>query len=333
MKSIAVTSSWLCVTGVTIISTYCILTHNGSANGQNKAEQVAARISKDGTTSKYKSTNKHSSATKKTTTAKVGQDVKIPKYVPNPIYTPFTNAVNKLTEKTAAIAKGKEVKFVDGFMLMNKDGKPTLKFPEAYTNVTVGGVAIGDEFKEASFSSTRKINNDTGVYEIDEVALCGHKRLSEPEFYCTQVTYSVLPATKQVDAIRMHGDLYVERESNANKMVREITQWMKEDYGAVDLRADVPEGTLAFKKFRIGKGMDVEVAVNWKPRLTDDGCDAHIDISFTASELVEENLSERQELGDAADEARIKEHGKTGVNYFTVRPMVKEDDVIRKVVR
>ena len=39
------------------------------------------------------------------------------------------------------------------------------------------------------------------------------------------------------------------------------------------------------------------------------------------------------ELGDAADEARIDEYSKTGVNYFTVRPMVKEDDVKRKVVR
>ena len=334
MILISITKSWLCATGVAVIASYCILTHsNGTVAGQKRAAQVAARISERGTAPKYKSTNRHSSATKKKTTAKVGQEIKVPKYVPNPIYIPFTNAVNKLMEDVAEIAKDKEVKFEDGFILVNKDGKPTLKFPEAYTNVTVGGVAIGDEFKGARFSSSRKINEHTGVYEIDEVALSGRKRLGEPEFYCTEVTYSVLPATKQVDAIRMHGDLYVERESKANRMVREIKQWMKEDYGAVDLHADVPEGMLAFKKFRIGKGMDVEVAVNWKPRLTDDGCDAHIDISFTVSELVEEDLSERQELGDAADEARIDEYSKTGVNYFTVRPMVKEDDVKRKVVR
>ena len=334
MILISITKSWLCATGVAVIASYCILTHsNGTTAGQKRAAQVAARISERGTAPKYKSTNRHSSATKKKTTAKVGQEIKVPKYVPNPIYIPFTNAVNKLMEDVAEIAKDKEVKFEDGFILVNKDGKPILKFPEAYTNVTVGGVAIGDEFKGARFSSSRKINEHTGVYEIDEVALSGRKRLGEPEFYCTEVTYSVLPATKQVDAIRMHGDLYVEKESKANRMVREIKQWMKEDYGAVDLHADVPEGTLAFKKFRIGKGMDVEVAVNWKPRLTDDGCDAHIDISFTVSELVEEDLSERQELGDAADEARIDEYSKTGVNYFTVRPMVKEDDVKRKVVR
>lgn len=334
MILISITKSWLCATGVAVIASYCILTHsNGTTAGQKRAAQVAARISERGTAPKYKSTNRHSSATKKKTTAKVGQEIKVPKYVPNPIYIPFTNAVNKLMEDVAEIAKDREVKFEDGFILVNKDGKPTLKFPEAYTNVTVGGVAIGDEFKGARFSSSRKINKNTGVYEIDEVALSGRKHLGEPEFYCTEVTYSVLPATKQVDAIWMHGDLYVERESKANRMVREIKQWMKEDYGAVDLHADVPEGTLAFKKFRIGKGMDVEVAVNWKPRLTDDGCDAHIDISFTVSELVEEDLSERQELGDAADEARIDEYSKTGVNYFTVRPMVKEDDVKRKVVR
>ena len=97
------------------------------------------------------------------------------------------------------------------------------------------------------------------------------------------VVYSVLPSTRQVDSIRMYGDLCVGNVLKANKMVREITQWMKEDYGAVDLRADVPDGALALKKFRIGKGMDVEVAVNWKNQRGDNGSDASIDISFTAS--------------------------------------------------
>ena len=332
MALISVKSSWLFATGVAVIASYCILTHNGTVNGQSKAEQVASRISKDGTNSKYKSKNRHSSAVKKTTTEKVVKEIKIPKYVPNPIYTPFTNALDKLTKDVAEIAKDKEVKFEDGFILVNKDGKPTLKFPEAYTNVTVGGVAIGDEFMGARFSSSRKINDDTGVYEIDEVAPSGRKRLGEPEFYCTEVTYSVLPATKQVDAIRMHGDLYVERESKANRMVREITQWMKEDYGAVDLHADVPEGTLAFKKFRIGKGMDVKVVVNWKDQRAADGSDAHIEISFTVSELAEDNQFEHQYLGEAADEARVNELSRSGVSYFTVNPKVNEDDVMRKVV-
>jgi hypothetical protein len=89
---------------------------------------------------------------------------------------------------------------------------------------------------------------------------------------------------------------------------------------------------LALKKFRIGKGMDVEVAVHWKSQRTAEGCDANIDISFTTSELVEDNRFERQELGRAADEARVGEYKKSGVNYFTVRPRVKEDDVKRKVV-
>jgi len=144
--------------------------------------------------------------------------------------------------------------------------------------------------------------------------------------------YSVYPSTRQVDSIRMYGDLCVGNVLKANKMVREITQWMKEAYGAVDLRADVPDGALALKKFRIGKGMDVEVAVNWKNQRGDDGSDARIEISFTASELVEDNRIERQTLGEAADEARVNELGKSGVNYFTVRPRVKEDDVKKKVV-
>ena len=78
--------------------------------------------------------------------------------------------------------------------------------------------------------------------------------------------------------------------------------------------------------------MDVEVAVNWKKQRAADGSDAYIDISFTASELVDDNKLERQELGEAADATRVDEFKKSGVNYFTVRPRVKEDDVKRKVV-
>ena len=107
---------------------------------------------------------------------------------------------------------------------------------------------------------------------------------------------------------------------------------MKEDYGAVERRTDIPSGMLALKKLRIGKGMDVEVAVRWKSQPTAEGCDANIDISFTTIELIEDHSVDRQELGKAADEARVAEYKKSGVNYFTVRPRVKEDDVNRKVV-
>ena len=182
------------------------------------------------------------------------------------------------------------------------------------------------------FRRAKKKIDGTDQYKIDEVALSGYRRLDEPEFYCTKVLYSVLPSTRQVDSIRMYGDLCVGNASKANKMVREITKWMKEDYGAVDLRADVPDGALALKKFRIGKGMDVEVAVNWKKQRADDGSDAHIEVSFISSELAEDNQFERQKLGEAADEARVNELGKSGVNYYTVRPRVKEDDVKKKVV-
>lgn len=331
MTLVSVTSSWLCATGVAVISSYCILT-NGTAGDRKKAEQVACSVSKRGTVSEYKSTNRHSSAIKKTTTAKVGKEIKIPKYVQNPIYTPFTNALNNLTEELADIAKDGSVKLANGFVLMKKDGKPTLKFPEEYTKVGIGGVAIGDVLNGAFFLVRRKEVDGTDQHKVDEVALRGYKRLDEPEFYCTQVTYSVLPSTRQVDAIWMHGDLAVRKTSNANKMIREITQWMKNDYGAVDLHADVPERTLALKKFRIGKGMDVEVVLNWKKERAEDGSDARIEISFTPSELVEDNQLERQMLGDAADEARVNELSRSGVNYFTVRPKVKEDDVKKKVV-
>ena len=331
---VSVTSSWLCATGVAVISSFFIMTHNnGTAADQKKAVQVASGISKRGTIREYKPTTKYSSAVKKTTTAKVvKKEIKVPKFVPNPIYVPFTDALNNLTEVLADNAKDGEVELANGFALMNKDGKPTLRFPEEYTNVGIGGVAIGDELKGAFFLVHRKKIDGTDQQKIDEVALIGHKRLDEPEFYCTRVTYSVLPSTRQVDAIRMHGDLCVGDASKANKMVREITKWMEEDYGAVERRTDVPSGMLALKKLRIGKGMDVEVAVRWKSQRTAEGCDAHIDISFTTSELVEDNRFDRQELGKAADKARISEYKKSGVNYFTVRPKVKEDDVKRKVV-
>ena len=337
MTLVSVTSSWLCATGVAIISCYCIMTHsNGTVADQKKAEKVASSISSRGTVSEFKPTKRHSSAIKKTTTVKVVKKAKIPKIVPkfveNPIYDPFTKALNKLTENVAENAKGGEVELANGFALTNKDGQPTLKFPEEYTNVGIGGVAIGDKLRDTFFLVHRKKIDGTDQQKIDEVALSGYKRLDEPEFYCTKVTYSVLPSTRQVDSIRMHGDLCVGDSSKANKMVMEITKWMKEDYGAVEQRADVPSGMLALKKLRIGKGMDVEVAVRWKSQRTAEGCDANIDISFTTSELVEDNRVDRQELGKAADEARVAEYKKSGVNYFTVRPRVKEDEVKRKVV-
>ena len=98
MTLVSVTSSWLCATGVAVISSYCIITHsNGTATDQKKAVQVASSLSKRGTIPEYKPTNRHSSAIKKTTTAKVATEIKIPKFVPNPIYTPFTNALDKLS--------------------------------------------------------------------------------------------------------------------------------------------------------------------------------------------------------------------------------------------
>ena len=334
MMLISVMKYWLCATGVAIIASYCILTHsNGTTAGQKRAAHVAARISERGTASKYKATNGHSSVVKKTTKAKVVKEIKIPKYVPNPIYTPFTNAVNGLTEELADIAKDGKVELESGFALIKKNGKPVLEFPEEYTNVCIGGVAMGDVLKDTWFQEDLKKIDGTEQYMIDEIALRWYKRLDEPEFYCPHVGYTVLPSTKQVVSIRMSGDLSIRKPSNANKMIREIKQWMKEDYGAVDLHVDVPDRMIALKKFKIGKGMYAEVAVTWKNQRMSDGSDARIEISFTTSELEEDSLYERQALGAAADEARVNELNRSGVNYFTVRPKVKEDDVRRKVVR
>ena len=107
MTLVSVTSSWLCATGVAVISSFCIMTHNnGTAADQKRAVQVARRVSERGTVSEYKPTKKYSSAVKKTTTAKVvKKEIKVPKFVPNPIYVPFTDALNNLTEVLADNAR------------------------------------------------------------------------------------------------------------------------------------------------------------------------------------------------------------------------------------
>ncbi len=330
---ISITSSWLCATGVTIMATFLIATnHQGTVSDQAKAKQTAASISKRGTIKEFKPATRHSSATKKTTAAKVECVVKKPVYVDNPIYTPFTNALAGLTAELAEMAEEDDVKFDNGFILTNTNGMPLIKFPEEYAKVEIGGVAMGDVLDCGEFSAQRTKVENANAAKICGVTLGKYRRLDEPDFYCTEVTYSMLPSTKQVDSIKMHGDLCVKTESKANRMIKEIAGWMKEDFGAKDLRADVPEGMLAYKKFEIGEGMDVEVKVNWKKQRAADGSDAYIDIAFTASELADDNQYEHLELGAAADEARVDEYCNSGVNYFTVRPRVNQNDVNRKIV-
>ena len=117
MTLVSVTSSWLCATGVAVISSYCIMTHShGTAADQKKAAQVAYRVSRSGTIPEYKPANRHSSAIKKRTTAAVAKEIKLPIFVSNPIYTPFTNALSKLTEDVAEIAKDGNVELVNGFV-------------------------------------------------------------------------------------------------------------------------------------------------------------------------------------------------------------------------
>ena len=113
--------------------------------------------------------------------------------------------------------------------------------------------------------------------------------------------------------------------SQAYDMVEEISKWMKDDFGAVDLKATTPAGTVALKRFRIGEGMDVEVAVNWDKRQTSQTWNSKIDITFKTRELEAENAYQRAELGKATDPARASEYSRTGINYFTVNPKVNAE--------
>ena len=57
MTLISVTSKWLCATGVAVVASYCILTRSsnsrGTADGRQKASQVASSLSKSGTIPEY----------------------------------------------------------------------------------------------------------------------------------------------------------------------------------------------------------------------------------------------------------------------------------------
>jgi len=332
MTLISVLSSWLCATGAAVLVNYYIPTSfQDTPKEQKKAAGVAARISKRGTIPEYKPKSRHSSAIKKTTAAKViKKEVDRPLYVSNPIYPPFTNALHQLKEEVAEIAKDGEVDLSYGFTLSVRDGMPVLNYPEEYTNIVIGGVAMGEALKGGFFWVRRGWRGN--MWGVDEVGLSMCRRLDEPEFYCTHVTYSALPATRQVDAIRMHGNLNLGNTARAYDVVEEISQWMAEDYGAVDLDVAVPAGTLALKKLKIGNGLSVVVSVNWNRWQAVDGSDAHIDISFTADELVEEDKCQRQELGEVVDVERISVLDETGVNYLTVRPVVSSEAVKSKVV-
>ena len=334
MTRISIVSSWLCSTGVAVISSYCILTHHANTPAeQKKAAEVATRIAKRGLIPEYKPTNRHSSAVRKTTVARVtAKDVKVPTYVANPLYPFYTNALNDVMKEVAEIAKDGEVILDNGFALAVENGKPSFKFPESYCKVVIGNVAMGDELKGWDSSVSRKWIGGSDQWKVDAVDVHMYKRLAEPEFYCTSVTYSAIPATKQVDSIRMRGNLEVGNTSKAYAMVDEIAKWMKEDFGAVDQRVVVPAGTVAYRKFKIGKGMDVEVAVKWNQQKSSEKGDASIEISFTTGELAEENQYERQELGAAVDAARVSVRYNSNVNYYTVRPKVTVDQIKNKVV-
>ena len=337
MTRISVVSSWLCATGVVVLTSYCILTHfKNTPADQKKAAALVERISKRGTIPEkdYKQRAKHSSAVNKKTLAKiVDKDVKL-KFVPNPIYPPFTNALAELTKEFADLAKDGDVVLTNanGFVLSTKAGKPFLKFPAAYGKVDIGGVAMGSELKDGKFAVSKRRSPDTDDLEMDGIGMYKHRHLDEPQFYCAEVTYHALPATKQVDSIHLHGDLNLGNSSRAQDMMDEIATWMKEDLGAVDQKVTTPAGTLALKKFKIGNGMDVEVRAKWNTCRTNGKSDAEIDVTFTTRELEAENRYQRETLGKATDEARKSTYSSTGINYFNVNPKVNADAVERKVV-
>lgn len=334
MILIHILSSWLCATGVAVVVGYNIMARQADTpQERQRAVEVAKRISKNGTTSNFKAKKRHSSAIRKMTTATVVQKaVKSFEYVSNPLYPSFMNALNRLTADVAATARNGEVALGKGFTLSKRAGRPVLNFPKAYENVCIGGLAIGEELKNGDFSVCRKRVDGTREYKVDEITLCKHRRLAEPEFYCTGVTYAAIPATRQVAAIRMYGNLNLRNSTQAFSMVSEIVKWMREDYGAVELRTGVPVGTLAMKKMRIGNGLDVAVTVNWNRQCQVERGNAHIEIAFTTRDLTEEIQCQGRELGQVVDAARICVRSNTGVDYFTVRSKVRIDDVRRKIV-
>ena len=336
MKTIiSVVVTCICATGVAIVFRYCIATnHKNTERDQKRAAAVAARICKCKTIPEYKAKNRHSSVVKMTTDAKVEKVVehKEPTYIPNPLYPLFMEALNALTEDVASMAAEGDVDLDNGFILTLKDGKPFLKFPEAYKKVGIGGIAIGDAINGRFGVSHRKIEGTEDQHEVDGIGLSTHRRLDDPEFYCTSATYTALPATKQVDSIQMHGELKITNEDNAKKMVKEIDGWMKEDYDAVPVKTDTPADKIALKRYKIGDGLDVEVALKWDKKENDQTTDARIDINFVTSELVEDNKYERQQLGKATDEARQDVFQSTGVNYYTVDEKVNAENVEKKIV-
>ena len=253
--------------------------------------------------------------------------------VPNPLYPLFMEALDGLAEDLSSIAADGDVDYGNGFVLTLKNGKPFLKFPEAYKKIGIGGIAIGDELNGHFGVSSKKVEGTEDDYVVDGIGLSKCRRLDDPEFYCTSVSYSALPSTKQVDSIQMHGDLKITNEDNAKKMIKEIDGWMREDYDAVPVKTDTPADKIALKRYKIGDGMEVEVAVKWDKKDNDLTTDARIDINFTTSELVEDNKYERQQLGAATDEARQNVYKSTGVNYYTVDEKVNADNVAKKIVR
>ena len=118
---------------------------------------MASKICKCKTIPEYKAKNRHSSAVKQTTTAKVEAVVKEPTYVPNPLYPLFMEALKGLTDDVASMAAEGDVDLDNGFVLTMKNGKPFLKFPEAYKKIGIGGIAIGDEINGHFGVSRRKV--------------------------------------------------------------------------------------------------------------------------------------------------------------------------------
>lgn len=335
MTRISVLTTWVCATGVAVVTAYSVyINHKNVPKGRARAAEVAKHIAKRGTIAEFKREAKHSSAVRKTTEAKVAEtkEEKVPTYVPNPIYPPFTNALENMSRELVEATKEEDVVLSGGVIASQKDGKPTFIFPEAYGAVKVGGIAIGEELVCGQYSVRRKNIPETDQYIISGIGMSRWRKLDEPEFYCTSVTYSALPVTKQVDSISMRGDLKVETDSKAADMVAEVTKWMQDDFGAVELNIKKPDDMLALKRFRIGDGMDAEVRVNWKKCLADDGTDAFITVDFKATEFTQEHDYQSEELGKATDIARDEVFTSTGINYFSVTPKVNEESVARKVV-
>ena len=106
----------------------------------------------------------------------------------------------------------------------------------------------------------------------------------------------------------------------------EIASVLTTEFGAVEVKEDVPINIIDRKKFTIADGMKVEVSVEWNQHTSKDGSDASINMKFELTGLSSEKDYQQKELGDDVDLDRKSIYESTGINYFTIDPKIPITD-------